>query len=262
MLSVFADESTDATQSRVFAVAGVVGREPDWRTTEARWLERTGGRIFHATDCAHEGDDDLYEDLTRIVAESKLGARGVALDLMAFKEIFPHLTAETGYYKCFVMVVSWHTENAERLGEEIEFTFDRRARSEYNTSRLYGAMASKPDWDARSLMKSKISFESPKHNPRLQIADLVARETMKCLDNQLRGLERRDELNTLIKDRRVSIGVLDRKYCLGWRAAVDHANEGGEDASAKTYMAWLGKNKRIDNMSNRIAFIDWLQSRK
>ena len=41
-----------------------------------------------------------------------------------------------------------------------------------------------PEWTAH--LANKISFEFAKDNPRIQIADLLAREAMKVLDNEIR----------------------------------------------------------------------------
>jgi len=51
MLQVFADESHDPKEQRVFAVAGLFGTKQRWAELKLRWLDRLGGRIFHATDC-------------------------------------------------------------------------------------------------------------------------------------------------------------------------------------------------------------------
>src|ERR1035441_4206163 len=48
MLLVYGDESLDGTQSRVCAVAGVIGTEEMWRELEPKWIERNGGITFHA----------------------------------------------------------------------------------------------------------------------------------------------------------------------------------------------------------------------
>ena len=57
MLTVFGDESSDETGSRVFAVAGVIGRQEEWDELEKVWLKRTGGVIFHAADCDSDKGD-------------------------------------------------------------------------------------------------------------------------------------------------------------------------------------------------------------
>ena len=95
MLSVFGDESMDATEERVCAVAGVVGTDLGWEDLEARWVERIDrthrGIPFHAKDCdsdqgdyrifAHADNKTLYRDLAILVAESHVCGFGQSIDL-------------------------------------------------------------------------------------------------------------------------------------------------------------------------------------
>ena len=138
MLKVFGDESADETQSRAFAMAALVGRESDWQAAEDDWLQRTGGKIFHAADCEHQGDLDLYKDLTQIIARSRLGGRAVALDLTEVKEYLPGVPRYGAYHICFLMMVPWFVDTvAAALQDPIEFTFDRRQESERTASKSY-----------------------------------------------------------------------------------------------------------------------------
>lgn len=262
MLKVFGDESTDETQSRVFAVAGLIGREIDWQAAEREWMRRTGGKIFHATDCEHERNFELYKDLTQILASSRLAGRGVALDLMALREFFPGIPAEIGYYKCFAMVIIWLVEHAAaKLGELIEFTFDARRESGHNASKLYDLIANKTNWTHNIFMGEKIHF-STRENSRIQMADLVAREAMKALDNQIGPVPRapRKSMLALCTEGHINLGVLDRKYCADWRAAADCIKD-EEPISGASYQTWLNGEKLVDNWSNRFRFMEWLEER-
>jgi hypothetical protein len=82
-LKFYGDESADATKSRAFAVAAVLGTEDEWADAMRGWLRRTRGLPFHANKCESEfvrdPDTDkhkenlrLYKDLTIILAESWL----------------------------------------------------------------------------------------------------------------------------------------------------------------------------------------------
>src|ERR1700730_5734373 len=93
-VKAFGDESADATRSRVFAVAAVLGTEDVWADTMRQWLRRTRGLPFHANKCEseyanhldrqkHPDNLKLYADLTNILAESRLIGISVALDLAA-----------------------------------------------------------------------------------------------------------------------------------------------------------------------------------
>ena len=99
MLLVYGDESLDGTQSRVCAVAGVIGTEEMWRDLEPKWIERNAGTPFHATDCeSGHGDYEgrpvderktLYKDLAILIAESGFGGFASAQDLAAQRKAFP-----------------------------------------------------------------------------------------------------------------------------------------------------------------------------
>jgi hypothetical protein len=77
MLSVFADDSSDETQQRTVAVAGVIASDEEWNRLDRIWLERTGGIPFHATDCesdrgayagyCHLDNQNLYRDPLNLV---------------------------------------------------------------------------------------------------------------------------------------------------------------------------------------------------
>jgi len=90
MLSVFADDSSDETQQRTVAVAGIIASEEEWNRLDRIWLERTGGIPFHATDCesdrgayagyCHLDNKNLYKDLATILARSDSWEWGAALE--------------------------------------------------------------------------------------------------------------------------------------------------------------------------------------
>jgi uncharacterized protein DUF3800 len=262
MLKVFGDESADETQTRVFAVAGLVGHESDWSAVEGEWLRRTKGEVFHAADCEHHGNLELYKELTQILARSRVAGRAVALDLTAVREYFPGTPLDIGYYKCFIMVIQWLVDNvAAKMHESIEFTFDGRRHSEYNAKKFYESMISMPDWANRSLMGATISFAS-RDNPRIQMADLVAREAMKDLDNQIGPTlrRRRKSITALFTDGHFNFGVIDRNYCASWRATKDRL-ETEQGIGEKSLAAWLSMNGLTDNWANRICYIGFLQAR-
>jgi hypothetical protein len=97
MIPSFGDESSDETRSRVFAVAAVVGSGDDWAKFREKWVERLGGKVFHASDCeAGRKDfggigrperDSLFEDLSKILADSNLMGYGYSMDLAGFRSV-------------------------------------------------------------------------------------------------------------------------------------------------------------------------------
>lgn len=256
LLNVFGDESADETTSRTFAVAGIVGTEPQWVAAEEQWLECTGGEIFHAADCEHHGGLSLYKDLTTVLVDSDLGAYGVAIDLIAFDEILPGLHSDAKYMKCFTEVVRYLvTEVAVPRQESIQFTFDQRPQSHYNAGRMYDLVANSRGGRLDPFLESTVAFTNRK-NPRIQMADLVAREVMKALDNRMLGRPPRKSLVALGESDTLLAHFIDRNYCLRWQKVIDRfrQSEHGETG----YAAWLDKNRLQNNLTNRIAYTAWL----
>lgn len=253
MLSVYGDESMDGTGATVFAVAGIVGKEADWQDAEIAWTARTGGDVFHAADCEGRGDLALYKDLTQIIVRSRLAGYGVAADLEAHGELFPGTLPGMGYYHCFQRVVWWLTEKvAMKLGLPIEFTFDQRRESKHNAGQLYGLMRDRDEWTARGLMGHVVSFAS-RENPRIQMADLIARETMKSMHNEIGPVRRepRKSMLALTGEGHVVIEWFDRSY---WESVKSNL-QALADKVAPEYEAWLRAGRRHDNWANRFVYM-------
>jgi hypothetical protein len=131
ILSVFGDESADETRERVFAVSCVIGTETEWTLAEREWLERTGGKVFHAADCERERDFELYKDLAIILARSYLAGVSVALDLISHREFFPDALDDIAYYKCMTDVmaaltrraVKFNATDADAMGDAVRLEF-------------------------------------------------------------------------------------------------------------------------------------------
>jgi len=70
-----------------------------------------------------------------------------------------------------------------------ECVFDSRNETEFNAGFLYGQLRENyPQWAPR--LAEKITFDSSRANPRIQIADLWGREAMKALDNSIGPVKR------------------------------------------------------------------------
>jgi len=116
VLSVFGDDSSDEQGERIFAIAGIIGTQELWDLIEPKWLSRTGGIPFHATDCeadqgdykdiAHDKNRELYKDLTQLLAHSGLFGFGVVIDLVAYNTFVPHEYEDSPYMFCFCRVIS------------------------------------------------------------------------------------------------------------------------------------------------------------
>jgi hypothetical protein len=150
---------------------------------------------------------------------------------------------------------------AAQIGfSDLKFTFDHR-RGAGNTSVLYDWMTSQPEWDESGIFfANEISFSS-RQNPRIQIADLVARETMKGLGNII-GPRRRPMRKSLIAlattDNRLEFDYLMREYFEDMKKKLEQSIKKGEGE----YLDWLQKNKIQDNINSRHRFLIWQDAEK
>ncbi len=267
MLLVFGDESYDEKQERVFAVAGVVGGEEQWAWLDDRWQICCDGIPFHAKDCdANQGDferftprenQERYKALTIMLAESGLGGYGIILDLAAQRRIFPDALLGLAYYKCFIELVQKMRNCAEYYKEIAEFTFDMRPEGEYNTGLLYGIAQATKNWNP--FLSSKIGFECSKNTPRLQAADLFAREMMKAWDNRIGPIKRpmRKSWKCLKDTGRFHGELFGEEWFFGLKEHMPELEE-RTGMSMSDYAHWLRKTKRlIDNNSNRFDYIKY-----
>lgn len=262
MYRVFGDESTDETKARVFSVAGVFGGEGEWDEVKNAWLNRTGGKVFHATDCEtnqgdfSEGTDAenkaLYKDLTQILCRSRLMGRAHAIDLAGWRTFFPDALEDVPYYTCFRNVV----HDCGKLAllsipqDKIEFTFDNRQETNYNAGVLYSYMAQLKEWSASSFLQEKVSFASRK-DVGIQVADLVARETTKHLDNIIGPVRRstRRSMTALLDTKRFEFTFLMKEWFEGFKKDFERvAKQFGADPDE--YGRWLLRNGLTHNVSN------------
>jgi hypothetical protein len=260
---VYGDESHDEKSSRVFSVAGVFGSERDWEELDLAWADRIGGKIFHAADCeANRGDFSagsdienkrLYKDLTHLLCRSRLMGRGHAIDLVGWKRFFPDLLEDVPYYTCFRNVVR-ECGTLALLSipqDKVEFTFDQRKESNYNAGVLYSYMTELTEWKASHVLHGKIGFDS-RATVGIQAADLIARETMKHLDNIVGPVKRRTRrsMAALNVTGRFRFTFWMTEWFEGFRRDFERvAASCGVDTNE--YRLWLDGNGLTDNISNR-----------
>jgi hypothetical protein len=269
VLSVYGDESSDETSSRVFAVAALFGSDQQWDGLIEKWCSRTGGKVFHATECdtdqgdfagiSHNDNKSLYKDLTQLVCSSNLLGFGCAIDLASHNEFFPDVPKEVPYLRCFRDVIlqcmDW-AKMAVPREDAIKFTFDSRRESDYNAGVLYDYLRNLPDWkDWEDLTFDEISFASRK-TIGVQIADLLARETMKYLDNVVGPVKRppRRSFIALRECKRFGFDFFMREYFQDFRSRFDDIGE-RVGMRRDEYFAWLREKGLNDNMSNRHRWI-------
>ncbi len=270
MLLVYGDESMDETKQRVCAVAGVIGTEEQWSALEWQWTRRTNGFPFHAKDCDADHEDyenrphwenkALYRDLSIMLANSGLLGFGQAVDLMAKREVFPD-SEDLAYYTAFTRVLSAMRDRASRSGEMAELTFDMRLESDHNAGVLYGSLReNEPEW--APCLASRISFEFAKDNPRIQVADLVAREAMKALDNLIGPKKRpiRQSWKALLDTGRFRVDAFSTEWFEDMKSKLPaFAHKLGVEKDG--YVKWLQDRNRQHNVSNMFYYVDWTARR-
>ena len=148
-------------------------------------------------------------------------------------------------------------KKAIKIGhKDLKFTFDHR-QEEYNTGVLY--------YDYESLeWNEHIFFDhaSVWKNPKIQVADLVARETMKGLDNEI-GPVKREYRKSLVAlattGKRFEFDYLHREYFFDLKSKMaDLSRLSGFDES--DYLRWLQKYKLGDNLQNIYRFLNWFDA--
>jgi hypothetical protein len=273
---IFGDESADETQQRTFAVSGLIAAPGIWESFQQRWLERTGGKVFHAADCegdhrdfgitpvnSHADNLRLYADLVQILAHSGVRGYAASLDVGAWMEAFPGAPKDFGYYKCLTEVMKHFAYTPEyHDGTELEFTLDRRQESEHNAGLLYQYFAILPEWKERNVfLGAKVSFDSRK-NVRIQAADIIAREAMKYLDNlDKRPMRRSLRVLAELPGAPFKFDFFGREYCFDTKAKWPQL-ENATGMCPENYLAWLKENKLTsDNWSNRFRYVNWLNQK-
>ncbi len=145
--------------------------------------------------------------------------------------------------------------------ETVQFTFDMRRESQYNTALLYDMIAKIPNFHDR--LFSKIAFECSRDNPRLQTADLFAREVMKALDNQIGPTKRapRKAWLVLYKTGRFHIEAISEE----WFANLHRQMPELEKATGigwREYLQWLDTNGLQDNTTNKFLYLRWVEEKE
>lgn len=277
MLLVYGDESMDQTQDRVCAVAGVIGTEEQWDWIEPIWKARTGNVPFHANDCEGSWDDfapkngedrneavqrnrSLYKDLSILLAESGLGGFASVNDLAAQRKAFPSPYDPPLYYQGVMDVIEAMRNAAADRNDIAKITFDNREESRFNVSVIYAYLQESGLYWSDHLA-SKIEFESSRKNPRIQVADLFAREAMKKFDNALAAplgeIPRvRRSWETLNASGRFQIKVYGEDYfrSLGERQETLERVLG---VGMAEYAQWLESNRVPACHTSYFRFVDW-----
>jgi hypothetical protein len=136
--------------------------------------------------------------------------------------------------------------------ERVDVCFDQSDR-DYNTRSLY-ELIHHADPTASAVLGKSISFGDHRNLIGLQVADLLAYESMKDLDNQLAARPRRtrQSLVELRRSRRFEYVGYDGPRLERHRRIGDALH--GDPARGRRYNAWLAASRLKDSLQNRLLF--------
>jgi len=271
VIYVYGDDSADEKKERVSAVSVIAGYEEWWQDLQDKWVVRTAGIPFHANACEsdhgdyegkpHRENKELYRDLATLLAESKVGGIGIAIDLVAQRKIFPH-SLQLAYYKAFLDCLERVTELAKNLREVAKLTFDISTENEYNAALLYKTMR---DGDSELLewLHPEISFVPWRESPRVQAADLLAYEAMKALDHTVGPVKRRRaSWDALRATQRFETYSYSEQWFIDLKANIDSGSlKRKVNFDQGDYVRWLKERNRHHDLTNLFLFIDWIRKR-
>jgi hypothetical protein len=267
VLSAFGDESSDESKQRVFAVAGILGTKEQWGSLVQSWVERTGGKEFHAADCdsdqgdyknsPHHENKKLYADVTNLLANAAgLMGLGVAIPLQVYRSVFPGAEKDLPYYLCFHDVVKDLAKMAclSVPPEVVQFTFDITEEREYNAGYLYSLMVQDKKFRFFANIADKISFACSKKATEIQAADLLVRETMKHLDNQIGPSVRRTRksIEALAGSKRFRFQFHTLESL---QELKKQAESVARSSNPREYKEWLVRNGLTDNLSSKMKYV-------
>jgi hypothetical protein len=266
MILVYGDDSADKKRDRVAAVAAVFGSEEMWGWIEPQWIARNDGVPFHARDCEsdrgdyrdipHEKNKGLYKDLATMLAFSELIGLGIAIDLVAQRIVFPQ-APDLAYYKAFTEIMAFIKRIATRYKQPAKFVFDISTENEYNAGLLYDNFRS-DDPEMMQYFDAEISFVPAKYSPRVQIADLLAYEAMKALDNTLGPKpRRRRSWEALRATDRFEVFSFSEEWFKDLKRHLPELEQ-KVGFNQQDYTKWLNEKNRHHNTSNLFHFVNWI----
>jgi hypothetical protein len=261
----YGDESRD-TGGRVYAVAGMVGHEDDWDALSKDWTERLDGRTFHAVDCEsdhgdfagttpdnHSKNQRLYRDLVSIIKKHRgVHGLGVATNVADYKSHFPTDPEHAPYIWGFGDVVQMACDVAYLSipSGEVKIVFDHNEGLEFSAAEMYRYLLESKRVTVKNLF-GEIAF-AYRRTVGIQVADLVARETMKQMDNEIGPVKRpmRRSMRVLLDDTTLKFNRYDDVRLTEIKQSVP---------PDKTYLAlkgryrkWLAEKGLVDCLTHQI----------
>jgi hypothetical protein len=268
VIYAYGDDGADEKRERVMAVAVIAGYQEWWQDIEDQWIVRCGGIPFHATDCEsdhgdyrntpHTENKAMYRDLTGILAASKVGGIGIAIDLRAQKKILPG-ALPLAYYRALLECFERVANVAQNLGETAELTFDISTENGHNAGLLY-SWARNGDERFRKWLHSTISFVPWRESPRVQVADLLAFEAWKALDHTVGPVKRKRKSWELLRaTQRFETYSYSEDWFRDLKAHIDSGELGKIVGFRESdYLSWLKKCGRKHSIASLFDFLDWI----
>jgi hypothetical protein len=255
MYAVFGDESSDERCEIVFAVGGIFGEEEKWTALAELWIEITNGEEFHAAEWDTRARRDQYKALVCALAESKLIGWGNAMDMQDYQRIFPDAIDQFPYYHCFGTVIEHFAQYTSMCIPRgiVNFTFDQNLEVQHHASALYHHLLTEPGWIDREYVSDEITY-STRSNPKIQVADLWAREIMKHVCNSKRPVKRpmRRSLAVLRETKRFGFDIHETSFFESMKASFAKTYKPGR--ALGEYEAWREKLGIQDNTENRLRY--------
>jgi hypothetical protein len=207
VLRAYMDESGIHAGSSVCAIAGVVGSESEWEILERRWrrvIAEEGISVFHMAQFESRlGEFGGWSNTRRQLFMKKLIEAIKARDVHCVgsalvrahydalseddKNWMTHGNPHYPYFLCFQHCIVEACHVADRLPaeEKVAFVFDRQQDFAAEATRLYNDLKDQEGWPNRERLADIVAFASKRETTPLQVADLIAYECYKHLDNKL-----------------------------------------------------------------------------
>jgi hypothetical protein len=262
VIFAYGDDGADEKKKRAIAVSIVAGTEDWWLELEGEWVVRCGGIPFHATDCESDREDfknrshpenkALYRDLTGILAASKVGGIGIAIDLTAERQVFPK-APPIAYFKAFMECIESVANVAENMNDVCEITYDIGEKDESHAASLYSWLRENDERLCR-LLHPKVSFAPWRESARLQVADLLAFEAWKALDHTV-GPKKRKRMSweVLRATNRFETLAYSKEWFEDLKKNMGHL-EKRAGFNETDYVKWLEERGQKHNVGNLISF--------
>lgn len=193
-----------------------------------------------------------------MLAESGLGGFASVNDLASQRKAFPSPYDPPLYYQGVMDVIEAMRNAAADRNDMAKVTFDNRKESKFNVSVIYAYLQESGLYWSDHLA-SKIEFESSRDNPRIQVADLFAREAMKKLDNALAEIAGepprvRRSWETMNASGRFEVKIYGEEYFTGLAKKMEHfARITG--MGINDYAEWIEKKRVLRCHTSYLQFL-------